>query len=84
MSEKFSHLPKATHPISSLQLRELSHSKLVAFQLTTTTLIQVSAQMSSERFTLTTLKYQVPSVTFIPLFYLSSFLTPTIIVLIIC
>lgn len=57
MTEKFSHLPKATHPISSLH-GELSHSKLVAFPPTATTLlIQVSAQMSSERPTLTTLKH---------------------------
>lgn len=69
-SEKLKHLPKATHPISSLLLPELSLSKLKAFPLMTTPLLtQVPTHMSSERPALTALKcQQVLPVIFIALF----------------
>lgn len=58
-SEKVSHLPEATHHVSSLQLPDrftpslwLFHWQLLPYW------IQVSAQMSLERLILTTLKYQ--------------------------
>ena len=69
MSEKFGHFPKATHLKSSLH-GELSHSKSVAFPLTTTAVLDSGLCSDVLRPILTTLKYQqVPSVTLIPLLY---------------
>lgn len=83
MSEKFGHFPKATHSISSLH-GELSHSKSVAFPLTTTTLLDSGLCSDVLRPILTTLKYQVPSVSLIPLLYFIFLPNPTTTLLAVC
>ena len=82
-SEKVSHLPKATHHVSSLQLPELFHSKLVAFPLTTAPLLDSGLCSDVLRETYSD-HSKIPTVTFFPYSALFFFLTSATIILIIC